>query len=116
MFHQALFPPIRVERCVRYEDRGVNVTAISAAVHSGTHVDAPCHFVPGGESAFDLDLDRVHGPAVCLEVDRRGGEEVTPRDLEAGGPAVERGDIVFIRTGWDVHFHGDHHAYHRKSE
>lgn len=112
MFSQALFPPIHLERCIRHEDRGVNVTCISAAVHSGTHVDAPCHFVPGGLAAADLDLDRVHGPAVCLEVERGGGDEITVGDLEGGGPAVETGDIVFVRTGWDVHFHGDHDRYH----
>ncbi len=112
MFSQRLFPPVVVERCVHYEERGVNVTRISAAVHAGTHVDAPVHFVPAGLSAAGLDLDRVHGAAVCLEVERRGGEEISPADLEAGGPPPERGDIVFIRTGWDVHFAGDHERYH----
>ncbi len=111
MFSQHLFPPVRVARCTRYEERGVNVTCFSAAVHAGTHLDAPLHFVPGGLAAPDLDLDRVHGPAVCLEVARGGGEEITVRDLESGGPPVERGDIVFLRTGWDVHFHGDHERY-----
>lgn len=112
MFSQKLFPPVEVERCVRIEERGVNVTRISAGVHAGTHVDAPVHFVPGGEGSADIDLERVHGPAVCLEVERTGGEEITVADLESGGPAPERGDIVFIRTGWDVHFYGDHERYH----
>lgn len=112
MFSQKLFPPVEVERCVRIEDRGVNVTRISAAVHAGTHVDAPLHFVAGGESAAELGLERLHGPAVCLEVARAGGEEITAGDLEAGGPPPEPGDLVFIRTGWDVHFHGDHDRYH----
>lgn len=112
MFSQRLFPQVVVERCVHYEERGVNVTRISAAVHAGTHVDAPVHFVPGGLSAAGLDLERVHGSAVCLEVERGGGEEISAADLEAGGPPPERGDIVFVRTGWDVHFAGDHERYH----
>ncbi|HEX6547743.1 MAG TPA: cyclase family protein [Candidatus Dormibacteraeota bacterium] len=112
MFSQALFPPVRVERCIRYEDRRVNVTCISAAVHAGTHVDAPLHFVPGGLAANQIDLERVHGPAVCLEVGRGGGEQITVADLEDGGPPVELGDIVFLRTGWDVHFHAQHDRYH----
>ena len=112
MFAQNLFPPVRVERCIRYEERRVNVTCISASVHAGTHVDAPCHFVPGGLSAERLDLERVCGPAVGWAVDRRGGEEIAVGDLESNRPAAEPGDLVFIRTGWDVHFRGDHAAYH----
>ena len=112
MFSQKLFPPVRVERCIRYEDRGVNVTCTAAAVHAGTHVDAPCHFVPGGLSVDQLDLARVSGPAVGWEVARAATEEITVADLEACRPRVEPGDILFIRTGWDVHFSGDHEAYH----
>ncbi len=111
MFAQKLFPDVRVERCIRFEDRRVNVTCLSAAVHSGTHVDAPLHFVPGGLAAADLELERLHGRAVGLAVDRQAGEEISVRDLESGGPAVEAGDIVFVRTGWDVHFHRDHDRY-----
>jgi kynurenine formamidase len=113
MFSQKLFPPVRVERCVRMEDRGVNVTCTSSAVHAGTHVDAPCHFVAGGRSADQIDLSEVSGPAVAWEVHRGAGEEIPVADLEAATPRAERGDIVFIRTGWDVHFHGDHERYHR---
>jgi kynurenine formamidase len=112
MFAQKLFPPVVVERCIRYEERGVNVTCLSASVHAGTHVDAPCHFVPGAPSAERLDLEQVSGTAVGWAVDRRGGEEITVGDLESNRPAAEPGDLVFIRTGWDVHFHGDHAAYH----
>jgi kynurenine formamidase len=113
MFSQRLFPPVRVERCIRYEERGVNVTCVSAAVHAGTHVDAPCHFVPGGLSVEQLSLERLSGPAVGWEVARGPCEEITVADLEACRPRVDAGDLVFLRTGWDVHFEGDHEAYNR---
>jgi kynurenine formamidase len=112
MFSQKLFPPVKVERCIRIDERGVNVTCIAAAVHAGTHVDAPLHFIPNGLSIEALDLDRLHGPAVCLEVARGGLEEITAGDLETGGPRPEVGDLVFIRTGWDGWFGTDHARYH----
>jgi len=112
MFSQKLFPPVRVERCIRHEDRGVNVTCLSAAVHAGTHVDAPCHFIPGGLSIDELDLTRVSGLAVCWDVRRGADEAITASDLEACRPRAEAGDVVFVHTGWDVHFAGDHDAYH----
>ena len=112
MFSQKLFPPVRVERCIRHEDRGVNVTCLSAAVHAGTHVDAPCHFIPGGPSIDEIDLTRVSGPAVCWDVRRGADEAIAASDLEACRPRAEAGDVVFVHTGWDVHFAGDHDAYH----
>ena len=112
MFSQKLFPPVRVERCIRHEDRGVNVTCLSAAVHAGTHVDAPCHFIPDGPSIDQIDLARVSGPAVCWDVRRGADEAITASDLEACRPRAEAGDVVFVHTGWDVYFAGDHDAYH----
>jgi kynurenine formamidase len=112
MFSQKLFPPVRVERCVRIEERGVNVTCISAAVHAGTHIDAPCHFVAGGRSIEQLDLGEVSGPAVARDLAAAADQPIQVADLEAGRPRAERGDIVFLRTGWDAHFHGDHERYH----
>lgn len=111
MFSQKLFPPIQVQRCIRYEDRGVNVTCTSSAVHAGTHVDAPCHFVPDGLSIDQLDLTRVSGPAVCWRVESRPDEEISVDQLERCRPAIEPGDIVFLHTGWDMHFRDDHDAY-----
>ena len=112
MFSQNLFPAVRVERCIRIEERGVNVTCLSAAVHAGTHVDAPCHFVPGGLAAHQIDLARVSGHAVGWEIERAGGEAIGVSDLETQRPRAERDDIVFIRTGWDRYFREDHERYH----
>ena len=112
MFSQKLFPPVSLQRCVRIEERGVNVTAVSAGAHAGTHVDAPRHFFEGARTIEQLSLDEVSGPAVCWQVSREGGEEITVADLERQAPALEPGDILFLRTGWDVHFYGDHERYH----
>lgn len=111
MFSQKLFPPVSLERCVKIEDRGVNVTAVSAGVHAGTHLDAPRHFYPTGRAIDQLDLDEVSGTAVCWEVAREGGEQILVSDLEHQTPVLEAGDILFLRTGWDVHFATDHDRY-----
>ncbi len=111
MFTMGLFERPVVEQCVFYAERGVNVTRMQCAVHTGTHLDAPLHFVPGGQSIADLPLDRVCGRAVGWEVSRRGGEPITVADLEANRPRAEPGDMVFINTGWGPHFVRDWDAY-----
>lgn len=49
-----------------------NSSAISMSLHSGTHVDAPFHFVPDGATIDALPLELFIGPAlVCaVEADR----------------------------------------------
>jgi arylformamidase len=45
-----------------------NVTRIDTGVHFGTHLDAPCHFVDGGRTVEDLDLDTLVGPCIVAEI------------------------------------------------
>lgn len=43
-----------------------NSSALSMSAHSGTHVDAPFHFIPGGATIDQLALELFIGPArVC---------------------------------------------------
>jgi len=44
-----------------------NVTQLSIDVHTGTHVDAPRHFVEGGATVEELGLDPFVGAAVVID-------------------------------------------------
>ena len=44
-----------------------NVSRLDMGVHTGTHVDAPCHFLPGAAGAGELSLEPFLGP--CLVAD-----------------------------------------------
>jgi arylformamidase len=43
------------------------VTHLSLSAHTGTHMDAPRHFVPGQEGIDELDLNTLVGPAVVVD-------------------------------------------------
>jgi arylformamidase len=49
-----------------------NASAVTMSVHSGTHLDAPFHFLPDGEKIDALSLDLFMGPALvhAVEADR----------------------------------------------
>jgi len=47
---------------------GVNVSALSLGAHTGTHVDAPAHFIEGAKKVESLDLDVLIGEAQVIEV------------------------------------------------
>jgi arylformamidase len=44
-----------------------NLTRIDFGVHTGTHVDAPLHFIEGGAGVEAVPLDALVGPAVVVD-------------------------------------------------
>ena len=46
-----------------------NVSQICMGVHTGTHVDAPNHFIEGTKKVIDLDLDTLIGQCSVVELD-----------------------------------------------
>jgi arylformamidase len=61
-------PRVAVELAQSIE-RGdaANVSRLELGAHTGTHVDAPCHFLPGGAGAEQLQLEAFVGP--CMVAD-----------------------------------------------
>lgn len=58
-----------------------NVSLLSMGSHTGTHVDAPAHFIEGGATVEALPLDVLIGPALVAEV--TSAPVIGRRDLEA---------------------------------
>ncbi len=78
-----------------------------AAEHGGTHLDAPIHFAREGDTAEDVPLRKLVGPAVNVDVRTPAAADrdhlVSVADLEAFEAAsgrIPRGTVVLLRTGW----------------
>ncbi len=88
---------VEVERTGRL-DRGdlANVTRLSMTAHAGTHVDAPNHFMPGGDGVEALPLDALIGPAHLADARGVSGD-LGPREL--AGLDIPRGTRrLLVRT------------------
>ena len=61
-------PGVALER-VDSIDEGAkaNVSRLELGVHTGTHLDAPLHFLRDGPRSEALDVDRLIGPAVVVD-------------------------------------------------
>ena len=56
-------PTVVLERVSAIADGAVaNLSRLDFGVHTGTHVDAPLHFVDGGAAAEELPLEPLVGP------------------------------------------------------
>jgi len=69
---------VPVSRMANGDDHNVSDLALSA--HTGTHVDAPFHFVAGGATVEQLSLDVLVGPAVVVHLP--GVAAIAEFDLE----------------------------------
>ena len=67
-----------------------NLSVFTLGTHTGTHLDAPLHFVPGGATVEALDVNVLVGPAQVVEV--YGRDRITAADLAQAGiaPGTER--------------------------
>jgi kynurenine formamidase len=120
-------------------DAGTNLERIEMTTHVGTHIDALGHFSSGdrlynGFCAPDVVTDwglTALGIEKSPPIITRGtlfdvagcdggphlnpGRVITPDDLkraaDAGGFAVESGDVALIRTGWGRYFGTDNARY-----
>ncbi len=72
----------------------VNLSTISMGAHSGTHVDAPIHFINGGNGIDEVSLETLVGRARVIEI--RDTESIKPDELKEHG--VRRGERILFKT------------------
>ena len=67
-----------------------NVSRLTLSTHTGTHIDAPLHFLAGGTPVDQLPVDVLVGPALVVVMAVE--QEITAADLEAAAipPGTER--------------------------
>ena len=71
-----------------------NVSVVEMDVHTGTHVEAPLHFIDGADGLDTIELGRFVGPAAVVEVE---GAAVTPEALDAAGVPRET-ERLLVKT------------------
>jgi arylformamidase len=77
---------------------------IVLGTHTGTHCDAPRHFVPHGQTVDTLSLDTLIGPAVVVDFSKsKPSQEMDVTDFERqlGNREPER---VILRFDWSEHW------------
>ena len=68
-------PPLRIELAQAIASgASCNVTRLDMGAHTGTHVDAPVHFIEGGAGAEALPLEALIGPAWVVDGTHLAGE------------------------------------------
>jgi len=78
-------PQVILERVHKIEEgANANVSRVAMSVHTGTHVDAPYHFLPGGKTIEELPLDVLVGSVQVVELPD-SVSMISKKDLEEAG-------------------------------
>lgn len=95
MAHWPGDPPVRIER-VRDLERGddSNVSMLSMGSHTGTHMDAPLHFLHSGRSLDEMPLDATLGPARVIKI--VDAKTITVEELRSH--RIQRGERLLFKT------------------
>jgi arylformamidase len=88
-------PPVRIVRAQSIE-RGdeANITHLDMGAHTGTHMDAPAHFLDGAAGIDSMPLEATIGPARVIALEAAGG--ISAEELRRHEPAA--GERLLIKT------------------
>jgi kynurenine formamidase len=80
--------------------------------HSGTHLDAPSHFAPGGKHAADIPAERLVVPCALIDVRVQCAEDSSfalqnqhVEEAERSDGPIAPGSAVLLWTGWEDRRH-----------
>lgn len=78
-----------------------NSYTITIHNHTGTHVDAPKHFVPDGRSISEYSLEELtfYNPAI-LECTKNPGEWIELEEIQQAAQKLYRVDCLLLHTGF----------------
>lgn len=85
------------------KDDGYNLELLFLSSHTGTHMDAPFHFVSNGAKVDEIPVGRFLGDGVLIKVRKEKNQAITRKDLhlfESENGKISEGSSVFFYTGW----------------
>ncbi len=89
-------PPVRIRPAMTLRKDHVNLSELCLGSHTGTHVDAPSHFIKGARGIDRVDLERFIGPAWVADL-RRVQSGISAADLDRA--RIPRGSRrILLRT------------------
>jgi kynurenine formamidase len=98
---------MQIDLLVTIEDDGFYKNTLTLDEHTGTHMDAPAHFIPDGTTADLLPIENFFAPLCVVDISARATDDpdatVTVDDLaewEAANGPIPDGAFLAMNSGW----------------
>ena len=98
-------PVPSIKRGLTHEKDYCHVDVLTLGSHTGTHIDAPFHFLKNGKKIDELPIQRFVGEGFLVDVSGKSDRDlIEPCDIEHYEKEINEGDFVIFRTGRDKYF------------
>jgi arylformamidase len=102
-----------ISRGLTHEKDYCHVDLLKLGSHTGTHIDAPYHFLKDGQRIDEIAVQRFIGNGILIDVSVKSERElIDSADLEFYVSEIKKGDFVILRTGWDRYFGTSRYLQH----
>jgi len=87
----------------KIKDDGYNLELLFLSSHTGTHLDAPHHFLEKGAKIHEISLKKLVSNAVLIKSRKKRNESITKTDIQKfekkHGKFESFSSVIFL-TGW----------------
>ena len=99
-----------------FEDEEYFLSKLECSMHTGTHIDAPLHYMENGKTVNEIELDSLNGPCDVLRLkfpkdsktpdkDFLKNKEIKIDDIKLPKKGIEK--IIILKTRWCDYFDSD---------
>ena len=92
------------------KDDGYNLELLFLSSHTGTHLDAPYHFLENGLKIHEINPKRLIREAILIRSRKKANQAITKNDIqkfEKKYGKIPNNSTVVFWTGWQKTLHND---------
>ncbi len=94
-------PKIKIKKFTVKNENPVNLTEITLGSHSGTHVDAPNHFIEKGKTVDEIHISKFFGEAIILETEKYLiDNKISKKIIDENSSVINGAKGLIFKTGW----------------
>lgn len=90
-------PKVSIQNVATVAKDGVALSQFSFGSHTGTHIDAPSHFIDDGSTLDKIPLEKFIGKCQVLDLINLDHQEIKVSDLSKIN--IKKGDRILFKTG-----------------
>lgn len=97
--------PPEIRQGATLDEDGFAEKVVTFFSHTGTHMDAPAHIIPGGATLDMLPMDSFHGAGLIVDV--RGMDTIDVAVFREHEADLLSASYLVLRTGWEEKWGSD---------
>jgi arylformamidase len=91
----------------KFEIHGYSSEVMFLSTHTGTHIDAPSHFIPDSRTIDKIKVSRFVSRSILIKIPKKADQQITLNDII--NYKINANDTVVFATGWEKRFKNDNY-------